>query len=163
MITVNPADAAFEVSQRQAYGTRFHQDEDFHSFMTPVRIVLALYILNQITMLVYGSDASNTQRDLARKTLNGNVCVIIQTSSSQPSQIESSNRNPISSDTEFNSVIVSTTRRIKGLFYQHLATKSIEDLRPLLDTNSIQIILRPEEGNVSTFRVELPANNANRQ
>ena len=89
----------------------------------------------------------------ARKLLQGTIRITVNVPSTNPDIITDTDNPPLG-DEDFRIKYMSLKQRTMGLVYQYILNTPIPDLIPMLDASqSVQIVLTPEEGSETKFAV----------
>lgn len=144
----------FAREQMQAFNTRKSEDRVFQNAVEPYsRNILEL--ANRISFIFMKCTLHETEASLvekAKKIFQGGLSVSVIISATEDDRIEDSTREPVLDD-DFANVAISMQYKVKGLFYQYLATVDSSDLIPLLTASSIQVIVKPQEESGVAFAV----------
>ncbi len=140
--------------QMQAFNTRKSEDMVFQEVVEPYSRKI-LDLANRISFIFMkctfsGAEASLVEK--AKRILQGGLHVTVLISREEDDRVEDSTREPVL-DNDFPNIAISMQYRVKGLFYQYLATVDSFDLMPLLEASSIQVIVEPQEERDVTFAV----------
>lgn len=141
----------------QDFSARRFSDETFRALVKTVEV---LRLIDRISYVFTRSILKNAPKELVekiRKILGGigSVDVVVLVSAAEPDILEESDRNPISRGLFFE-YATNMRMQISGLVYKYLAIAPIEDIRTLLSTSSLQVIISSRQSLDSSFEVRFP-------